>query len=886
MNEFELFQSALDLDDPAARRLLLKSACQDDPEMLSRVEALLASHEGKSQFLNMPVVQQIVDTASEEAAGAVLIGHRSTQDDEPDATTLLSSEPASMTSHHADADDEIPLGYLQPSSKTGSSGRLAHYEILEVVGRGAFGTVLRAFDEKLQRVVAIKVMAPEIAATSPARRRFLREAQASAAIRHEHVVSVYAVEESPIPYLVMEYIPGLTLQHRLDENGPLDVNTVLRLGRQIAEGLAAAHAQDLIHRDIKPGNILLETGVQDRVKITDFGLARAADDASLTQSGMIAGTPMYMAPEQALGHKLDQRADLFSFGSVLYQMISGRAPFRASSMLAVLKRVTEDTPRPIREIIPETPQWLCDIITKLHAKNPDDRYQSAKEIADVLANCEAQLKSQAGLKDFSLIPRTKTQPVGWWKWIASAALLLLISVLTLSEMTGATHLLRSRDIAQSKPDRDPVPDPVALTEQPQTESGWVQLFNGKDLTGWKLLPGNSGDWKVRDGILQGSTSQSHLFSQRDDYANFHLRAEVKVNLGGDSGIMFRTPFKLMQGIPGNYGIPDCYEVELNENPSFSWRTGRISRSLGDAPPVVLGLVSDDSLAQPDEWFTIEIIATDNHFVAKINGLEVANCNDLLSKHTTGHLALQVWHANTLVQFRKIEIKELPPSNSPIKEQAKRRFASDEWIDVIPLIEPREDKWDDPQKTGKNAWRIEQGELAVDGDGFGSKLVLPLDSDWPAFECEIDFTRRAGEGGFILNLPTTVGECHLVIDYPVAGRGVWLGPRTTGAALKTGALIATARRATIRVEVRRKQDADHVFVDLNGEKIGGWTGDRNAIASIGKEGYRTDRLMSLWIPPAGNEFVFHRIRVRMLDGSTAESLRPIPSTPPVSEEKQE
>jgi serine/threonine protein kinase len=160
----------------------------------------------------------------------------------------------------------------------------------------------------------------------------------------------------------------------------------------------------LIHRDIKPGNVLLEGGAQ-RVKITDFGLARAADDASISQSGIIAGTPMYMAPEQAKGETLDQRADLFSLGSVLYQMAAGRSPFRATGTLAVLKRVAEDTPRPIREIIPETPQWLCDIISKLHAKNPDDRYQSAREVADVLADCEAQLKANAKLKDFSRIPR-------------------------------------------------------------------------------------------------------------------------------------------------------------------------------------------------------------------------------------------------------------------------------------------------------------------------------------------------------------------------------------------------------------------------------------------------------------------------------------------------
>lgn len=879
MNEFELFQSALELDDPAARELFLRSACKQDGEMRRRLEALLASHTGQSQFLNCPVVDQITDFDEAETIAPAFDGNGSTKDDDASATSLLPG------GHADDAEDETPLGYLEPSTKPGSLGRLAHYEILEVVGRGAFGTVLRAFDEKLQRVVAIKVMALELAATSPARKRFMREAQASAAIRHEYVVSVFAVEEKPLPYLVMEYIPGRTLQQRLDERGPLDVPTVLRLGRQIAEGLAAAHAKELIHRDIKPGNILLETNVQDRVKISDFGLARAADDASLTQSGTIAGTPMYMAPEQALGHKLDRRADLFSFGSVLYQMVSGRPPFRASTALAVLKRVVDETPRPIREIIPETPQWLCDIITKLHAKNPDERYQSAREIADVLANCESQLNAQTELKDLSLIPRAKTRTSGWWKWVAAAALVLPLSVFGLMSLNdpGPRLFLASKEASDvTEPEMPRQVTALGITES----DGWVQLFNGKDLTGWKLLPRDSGEWKVTDGILQGSTRQSHLFSQRDDYANFHLRAEVKVNLGGDSGIMFRTPFKLMQGMPGNFGIPDCYEVELHENRSFSRRTGSISRVLGDAPPVVLGLVSDDTLAQPDDWFSIEVIAVDNRFITKINGLEIANCIDVLNKHRSGHLALQVWNPNTFVQFRKIEIKELPPPSSVIEEQVKGRFASDEWIDVIPLIEPREDKLDVPRQTGKNAWRIAQNQLAIDGDGFGSKLVLPLDSDWLAFECEIDFTRRNGENGFILNLPTAVGEWHLIVDVAGAGRGVWLGSRTAGAPLKTGSLIATARRATIRVEVRRKQDADHVFVDLDGQKIGQWTGDRNEIANAEKEGYPTDRRMSLWIVPGGNEFVFHRIRVRMLDGGSVQSLRPIPSTPSVPVATQE
>ena len=469
MNEFELFQSALDLEDPADRKSFLTSACHHEPALLSRVEALLASHHVQSQFLNTPVVQQITDVVEGEAASTMLLGDASTEDEEPDVTVAHIPGSAPMTTPSDDPDDEIPLGYLEPSSNPDSLGRLGHYEVLQVVGRGAFGTVLRAFDEMLHRVVAIKLMSPEMASTSPARKRFLREARASAAIRHEHVVSIHAVEEKPLPYLVMEYIPGQTLQQRLEERGPLDVPTVLRLGRQIAEGLNAAHAINLIHRDIKPGNILLETSVHDRVKITDFGLARAADDASLTQSGTIAGTPMYMAPEQALGHTLDQRADLFSFGSVLYQMLSGRPPFRAPSALAVLKRVAEESPRPIQEIIPEAPQWLCDIITKLHAKNPDERYQTAREIAVVLANCEEQFKTHAGLKDFSLIPSAKVQPAGWWKWVAVALIvipLLAFGLYAFNRPVAQSNVAANGTTTGPLTDNPPTPDSVASLASP------------------------------------------------------------------------------------------------------------------------------------------------------------------------------------------------------------------------------------------------------------------------------------------------------------------------------------------------------------------------------------------------------------------------------------
>src|SRR5262249_6237371 len=179
------------------------------------------------------------------------------------------------------------------------------------------------------------------------------------------------------------------VQRKLDAAGPLELKTILRIGLQIAEGLAAAHRQGLIHRDIKPANILLENGIE-RVKITDFGLARAVDDASLTQSGYIAGTPLYMSPEQARGEVLDHGPDLFSLGSVLYTFCSGHPPFRGENMMAVLKRVCEDEPRRLREINADIPEWLEATISRLQQKAPGDRFATAREVADRLSHCLAQ----------------------------------------------------------------------------------------------------------------------------------------------------------------------------------------------------------------------------------------------------------------------------------------------------------------------------------------------------------------------------------------------------------------------------------------------------------------------------------------------------------------
>ena len=258
-----------------------------------------------------------------------------------DPTLGMTSGGSLKEDTSGDDDEEIPLGLLEPTDEAGQLGRIGPYDILRVIGRGGMGIVFLARDRALDRLVAIKLLRPGMAATGAARRRFAREARAAAAVVHEHVVTIHAVDMLPqgVPYLVMQYVAGKSVQELIDEGKPLELVQILRIGSQAAGALAAAHAQGLIHRDIKPANILLEDGV-DRVKITDFGLARAVDDVTISLSGMVAGTPQYMSPEQACGEPIDHRTDLFSLGSVIYALCTGQAPFRGNSSMATLRTVS------------------------------------------------------------------------------------------------------------------------------------------------------------------------------------------------------------------------------------------------------------------------------------------------------------------------------------------------------------------------------------------------------------------------------------------------------------------------------------------------------------------------------------------------------------------
>jgi serine/threonine protein kinase/WD40 repeat protein len=509
----DVFFAALEKAEPAERAAYLDEACAGSESLRRRVEALLAVHAQVGQFLERPIA---------EAEGVA---------------ALSAVESA------------LDLSFLAPSSEPGSLGRLDHYEILEVIGRGGTGVVLRARDTKLLRIVALKVLAAPLAASGTARQRFAREARAAAAVRDEHVIDIHAVrDDAPVPYLVMEYIDGCNLEALLRKGGPLEVKEILRIGMQVASGLAAAHQQGLIHRDVKPANILLENGVQ-RVKLTDFGLARAADDASLTQTGFIAGTPLYMAPEQAAGEPIDARTDLFSLGSVLYEMCSGRPAFRAPTTVAVIRRVCDETPRPIREVNPDIPESVCRLIERLHAKKAAERPASALEVADLLAGLLADLQQPRSGGQVSNVPNSPpaspaTKPAPrWWLWVA-AALLLLFGGLGVGEATGVTDV-RGTVIRLFSPEGTlvvEVDDPGVSV----TVDGGEVVITGAGAREIRLKPGQYKILASKDGKL---VRQELVSVARNGRQVVRISAEPRTQRSGVSGSL--PAAKLRKSLPGH-----------------------------------------------------------------------------------------------------------------------------------------------------------------------------------------------------------------------------------------------------------------------------------------------------------------------------------------------
>lgn len=283
----------------------------------------------------------------------------------------------------------LPLRPALPSGGAPEGAFLGAYRVESLLGKGGMGEVFLAWDDRLKRRVAIKRIRPDSSRVSRLPERFLQEAQAAAGLNHPAIVQVYdLVEDAAGLAIVMEHVEGRTLAEHLDD-GPLALPLVLRLAREIAGGLAAAHAAGIVHRDLKAGNVIVTPA--GHAKILDFGLARRVStppDEALTQDGAVLGTYHAMSPEQASGREVDARSDLFSFGTLTYEMLTGRSPFRGKNALETLKRLATEDPPPVSTIRPEVPARLSDLIERLLEKDPDDRPGSAAEVAAALATIE------------------------------------------------------------------------------------------------------------------------------------------------------------------------------------------------------------------------------------------------------------------------------------------------------------------------------------------------------------------------------------------------------------------------------------------------------------------------------------------------------------------
>src|SRR5262245_35634020 len=279
------------------------------------------------------------------------------------------------------------------------SSKLGRYAIQSELGRGAMGVVYKATDTALERTVAVKTvnMALEREGADKYEARFYQEARAAGSLNHPNIVTVYDVgKEGNVVYMAMEFIEGDELRSLLAAGRPLPVSQAVSVAAQVAEGLAYAHEHGVVHRDIKPANIMvLRDGP---VKITDFGIARMrASNDELTQSGMMLGSPKYMSPEQVIGKRADHRSDIFSLGVILYEMLTGAAPFSGENVTALMYQIVNFAPPVPSAVNPAVPELLNFIAAKMLAKPLEERYQTAQELANDLRNCERQISTPAAI---------------------------------------------------------------------------------------------------------------------------------------------------------------------------------------------------------------------------------------------------------------------------------------------------------------------------------------------------------------------------------------------------------------------------------------------------------------------------------------------------------
>jgi serine/threonine protein kinase len=356
------------------------------------------------------------------------------------------------------------------STQTIAGGR---YRVERVLGDGAMAKVVLARDEALDRQVAVKLLDDRLAANREFRARFTREGRLAAGLSHPNVVTVFdAGEAEGQPYIVMEYVDGQTLEERLRSEGALDPEEVRAVALQVAAGLEHAHAQGLVHRDLKPGNLIQRT--DGTIKIADFGIARGSHGTELTETGAIVGTAAYLAPEQAEGGEVTPRTDLYALGTVLHELLTGRRPFQVESLADLGRRRTE----PVPELPPFVPADLRHAVTRMLAPDPADRPASAAELREMLREADEaatmvlpRMQRAAG----SRARRPHRQPPSTWLALGIVALLLALAVLGVIALArdGGEGGSEGRETPRQQP-IEPVPDGATPAEDARNLAEWLR----------------------------------------------------------------------------------------------------------------------------------------------------------------------------------------------------------------------------------------------------------------------------------------------------------------------------------------------------------------------------------------------------------------------------
>ncbi|MFO1310809.1 MAG: protein kinase [Burkholderiales bacterium] len=366
--------------------------------------------------------------------------------------------------------------------------RLGRYQIREIIGEGAMACVYKAFDPEINRQLAIKLLKAQLRLDGEYRTRFLREAKGAGVLSHPNIVTVFDVgEDQGHPYIAMELVEGATLAEEIKSGKPLNTAEIVEIGIQLARALDYAHKRGIVHRDVKPGNIMRLTD-SNTIKVADFGICRidgseANDSTQQTQVGNVLGTPHYMSPEQVIGEKVDSRSDLFSAGVVLYQLLTGHLPFEGDTLISVAYKITKTDPPSLDKIRSDLPLSLRRVVERALKKQPDKRFQTGEEFAQALVGVQRELAEEAEKKG-----RARGIPLAL-RWALTMAAVVAIT------MTVTATILYKQQYA-------------AMMDQVKDYGGSLAKFTATQMA----VPLLSEDWAAMDVFVQEALGRQENFS--------------------------------------------------------------------------------------------------------------------------------------------------------------------------------------------------------------------------------------------------------------------------------------------------------------------------------------------------------------------------------------